>query len=176
MTRPFVPLRVRPSRCMIRHCVPLRINPTEAKWWISRDSSACDESGTLPGTSSCLVWLAAWLCAVLCCTVLCLCAAAACCSPPPSLSVCVCVQCKLWCLVGVGHQRTRRHPGRLTDLSESILTLSPPLKKKGPSIFIHYQLLRTTYATTRVFPLPPFPLRSWNLSWPPSPPHPGQLD
>lgn len=84
-----------------------------------------------------------------------------------SLRACVCCVCVC---VGSGHQR--RHPGTLPEPFPRFLST---LRKRGRSIFIHsLPGPHTTYGSQRVFPLP-FPLRSWNLSWRPSPPHPGLL-
>lgn len=82
-----------------------------------------------------------------------------------SLSLCVCCVC-----VVSGHRR--RHPGTLPGP----FPLSLHLEKKGP-VNIHSFTARTAHYLRQPTGLPlPFPLRSWNLSWRPSPPHPGLLD
>ena len=148
MTRPFVPLRVRPS---------LHDSPLRSCQFQSNGSQMVEPGSPRPVTKAgqpskqrCLSTGDWHGCA--------------------GHALCVCV-CVVWSATNGG-----RHPGNLPgpfslSLSRS---LSLHLRKRGPSIFIHCQYCNTTYGSTRVFP--PFPLRSWNLSWRPSPPYPGLLD
>lgn len=141
----------------------LHDSPLRSCWTQSNGSQMVEPGSPRPVTkaghpASSAVWLSGnWHgCAVLCAVL--------------SLCLCVCVCGVWWCRVING--------GILAPCLNHSLPLSlSTLRKRGRSIFIQFITARTAHHLRQPTGLPlPFPLRSWNLSWRPSPPHPGLLD